>query len=113
MKNFFYTLWQNKLFRVYVWQLIVSLLMVAWVYASTLDESTRQVILIVWIPLLNMILKEFNTKYLWDLWVETDPVIEDLENLLKEAKKSLADNREKDGLQYNVTSSLEITTKVI
>lgn len=82
-------LWQDKAVRVYAWQLLSTLIMIAWAYASTLDETTKNTILVFWIPLLNALLKYFNVKYLWDAWVQTDPVIEDLQNIIKQAKQDL------------------------
>jgi hypothetical protein len=50
-------------------------------------------LLILWIPAVSALFKYVNNKYLWDVWVETDPVIEDLQHMIKEARKSLDEKK--------------------
>jgi hypothetical protein len=48
---------------------------------------------VLWIPAVSALFKYVNTKYLWDVGVNTDPVIEDLQHMIKEARKSLDEKK--------------------
>lgn len=84
---------QDKTFRVYCWQALSSLVVVGLVALASLDDTTKEVMLVLWIPAVSALFKYINTKYLWDVGVTTDPVIEDLQHMIKEARKSLDEKK--------------------
>ena len=84
---------QDKTFRVYCWQAFASLVVVWLTALASFDDTTKEVMLVLWIPAVSAIFKYVNNKYLWDVWVETDPVIEDLQHMIKEARKSLDEKK--------------------
>lgn len=84
---------QDKTFRVYCWNALSALVVVALVAISSFDEATKETMIVLWIPAFSALLKYVNTKYWGDVWVTTDPVIEDLQNMVKAAKKSLNEKK--------------------
>lgn len=84
---------QDKTFRVYCWQAFASLVVVWLTALASFDDTTKEVMLVLWIPAVSAIFKYVNTKYLWDVGVNTDPVIEDLQHMIKEARKSLDEKK--------------------
>lgn len=92
--DFIKQLWQDKTFRVYCWQAFASLVVVALTALASLDDTVKEVMLVLGIPAVTALFKYINTKYLWDVGVDTDPVIEDLQNMLKIARQSLNEKKE-------------------
>ena len=84
---------QDKTFRVYCWQAFASLVVVWLTALASFDDTVKEVMLVLGIPAVSALFKYINTKYLWDAGVETDPVIEDLQHMLKEARKSLNEKK--------------------
>lgn len=85
---------QDKTFRVYCWQAFAALLVVWLSAVVSMNDTAREVMIVLWVPAVSALLKYVNTKYLWDAGVDTDPVIEDLQHMIKEARKSLNERKE-------------------
>lgn len=84
---------QDKTFRVYCWQAFAALVVIWLTALASLDSNVKEVLLVLWIPAVSALFKYVNNKYLWDVGVNTDPVIEDLQHMIKEARKSLDENK--------------------
>lgn len=76
-KNF----WQDKTTRVYLWQVLATLIGVAGVFLADIPEQYQLLLTVVIVPLINATLKYINVRYFGDLGVE------DIELKIKEKKE--------------------------
>lgn len=90
--TFIEKIWQNKVFRTFIWNVIsvfIGLTLISllnwWIHFTQWTEDILNLIIIPWAI---AVIKFINKEYLWDAWVVVDPLIKEIEKQIKQAKEN-------------------------
>lgn len=86
-------IWQDKTFRVYIWQVLATLISVAGIFAVDLPAEYQYPLVVLVVPLVNLTLKYINVAYFGDLGVKDIEFKIDKEKN-KEIKEALKKKKE-------------------